>query len=62
MPNRNGMRSGPGPERPVMIDRLFLFVETYVFPALAIVVTIAGVGQAFVPESWKLAVEAFFGL
>ena len=45
-----------------MIDRLFLFVETYVFPVLAIVVTIAGVGQAFVPESWKLAVEAFFGL
>lgn len=44
-----------------MLDRFFDVVETYGFPILAAVVTIAGIGQAFVPESWKLAVYAFLG-
>lgn len=44
------------------MDRFFILVETYGFPILAIVVTAVGIGQAFVPKAWKLAVYAFLGL
>lgn len=45
-----------------MVDRFFIFVETYVFPVLVAVVTLVGVGQAFVPQGWKTAAYALLGM